>query len=144
MHRTLLAELGARAIYGHLARFSRDHDLERVLLELRSEEQRQVEGVSALIEALGGRPQRRSLRRWLLAGLLAIVAALFGMRVALRVCCDAERTAARWYATYQSFFQARGQLELARRAARLGMTKHRHAEALATWIEHAPRRLTKS
>ena len=51
MKRTLLAELGAKAIYGHLASFSRDEDFERVLLELRADEEQQVAG--ARVEEAG-------------------------------------------------------------------------------------------
>ena len=144
MHSTLLAEFGARAIYGQLARLSRDAELAAVLVELRADEEQQVRGMQELIVELGGRPARRSLRRSALAGALALCGAILGPRVALRVCCEAERRASRWYAAYQSYFQAEGRLDLARRAAALGMTKHRHSEVLATWVEHAPRRLTKS
>jgi len=141
MRRTHLAELGARAIYGQLAALVRDAELKAVLRRLQLEEEDQVQGIAELIRGLGGRPVRRSRRRWLLAGVLALVGAVFGARLALRICCEAEKTASRWYATFQSWFQAQGRMDEARLASRLGVNKHRHAEILQTWIDHAPRRM---
>lgn len=140
MRRTLLAELGARAIYAQLAALTSDPELKSVLARLHQEEQQQVEGMRGLIEALGGRARRRSLRRAGLALGLALAGKLFGIRLALRVCQEAEGTASRWYATFQAWLEAHGHPEEARCAGRLGRVKVRHAEVLRTWIEHAPRR----
>ena len=112
MRRTLLAELGARAIYGQLAAMTRDEELTRVLERLRAEEVDQI----------------------------AELTRIFGVRFALRICCDAERTAARWYATFRTWLLEQERDDLALACDRLGLNKHRHAEILSTWIEHAPRR----
>lgn len=140
LRRTLLAEFGARAIYGQLAVLTRDPELRNVLRRLRAEEVQQVEELRAVFAALGFRARRRSFRRWCLAGMLATFAAIFGVRFALRICADAERTASRWYATFRTWLIEAGELELAETCGRLGTNKHRHGEILATWIEHAPRR----
>jgi len=140
LRRTLLAEFGARAIYGQLAALTRDDELTKVLRRLQAEEVEQVRELRAVFAALGLRARKRSFRRWCLAGSLATFAAVFGVRFALRICCDAERTASRWYATYRTWLFEAGQLELAETCGRLGLNKHRHAEILSTWVEHAPRR----
>ena len=140
MRRTLLAEFGARAIYGQLAALTKDAELSQVLAQLQVEEVEQVRELRRVFDALGFRARKRSLRRWCLAAVLAMFGALFGVRFALRICCAAERTASRWYATFRTWLHEAGRNDLADACGRLGMNKHRHAEILSAWIEHAPRR----
>ena len=80
LQRALLAEIGARSIYGWLARFVRDRELRQVLARFQEEEMAQIEQLERVLAALGERPRRRGLRRRLLAAALAFTVPLVGSR----------------------------------------------------------------
>lgn len=140
MHRALLAEVGARSIYGWLARLVRDAELRQVLARFHEEEERQIAELRGVMGELGSRPPRRGLRRRMMAAVLAFSVPVVGSRPALRICEEAEGTAARWYAHFRDLLDAAGQRELAARCNRLATTKLRHAQALEAWVRNAPRR----
>ena len=135
MRRALLAEFGARAIYGQLARVVHDDVLVDVLTRMREEEGLQIERLRALMIALGARPRRRSLRRRLLAAALAYTTPIFGRRFALRTCHEAENTASRWYAQYREYLARCGEQAHAQTCGELSLIKLRHAQALLAWLE---------
>jgi rubrerythrin len=134
MRRALLAEFGARAIYGQLARVVRDPELTDVLLRLHEEEALQIERLRALMSALGARPRTRSLRRRLLAACLAYTTPVLGCGFALRTCHEAETTASRWYAQYREYLAGCGEPAHANVCAELSLVKLRHAQALLAWV----------
>jgi demethoxyubiquinone hydroxylase (CLK1/Coq7/Cat5 family) len=140
LHRALLAEIGARSIYGWLARFVRDRELRQVLARFQEEEVTQIDRLSRVLTALGERPTRRGLRRRFLAAALACTVPVIGSRPALRICEEAEGTAARWYAHFRELLDGRGRRELAQACNELATTKLRHALALQAWVRNAPRR----
>ena len=140
MKRALLAELGARAIYRRLARLARDPELVRVLAGFAHEEERQIELLRASLASLGARAARSSLRRTLLAEALAWTGPIVGTRPALRICLEAEGSAARSYAHFQEHLASLGEREAALACGELALTKRRHAQALHAWVENAPRR----
>jgi hypothetical protein len=139
MRLALLAELGARSVYARLGRRARGKELVKVLAGLHAEQVEQVERLRRLVVELGGRAPQRSRRRALAAALLCWASYLLGVRFALRVCCDAETTVARWYGQYAQYLAAHEQLDAARRCEDLALTKRRHAQVLATWVEHGAR-----
>ncbi|MCE9596019.1 MAG: hypothetical protein K8S98_17660 [Planctomycetes bacterium] len=134
----LLAEFGARAIYKALARYTHDEALIDMLVELRHEQDGVIARVQALVKELGGRPKRKSLRRIVLANLLALWAWPISVRLPLRVCTDAEETRARWYGHFQEHFSALGHGRLAAECHDLHLIKARHARSLQTWTDYLP------
>lgn len=140
MRLALLAELGARAVYERLGRRVRGKELAKVLSGLHAEEVDQVARLRGLLLELGGRAPERSRRRTLTAALLCLLSYPLGVRFALRVCCDAEATVARWYRQYAQYLAANDLLAAARRCEDLALTKRRHAQVLQTWVEHGARR----
>ena len=136
MRLALLSEIGARSAYDHLRGRVRDGDLEGLLARLNQEGAENVERLSALIRELGGLPPRTSLRRRILARLLAASTPIVGLRIVLRVCLNAEETVARWYGEYAHFLAALGQTTRARTCEQLRQVKLAHASALSAWITH--------
>jgi len=134
MRLALYSELGARAIYADLARLTRDAELRGVLEGLVLEQQAQLERISSVMQALGARPPLRSLRRRLLAGLLALTAPLVGRRLVLRICAQAADKAARWHAYFQLCLLHAGLDEHAAACAHLSETRRRHARVLDAWV----------
>lgn len=135
----LLAEFGARAIYGAIPRYTHDRALIDLLAKLRQEQDEILASVQALLRELGARPKRKSWRRVALANALALWAWPFSVRLPLRVCADAEETRARWYGHFQTYFLSVGDAQRAERCAELQLVKLRHAQALQAWVEHLPR-----
>ena len=133
MRRALLAEFGARAIYAQLARLSRDTVLADVLARMHEEEELQIESLRAIMLALGARPRRRSIRRWVLAALLAWTTPIIGTRFCLRTCRQAETTASRWYAQYGDYLSRCGEQAHAQACAQMSLVKYRHAQMLHAW-----------
>jgi rubrerythrin len=140
MRLALLAELGARAVYERLGRRARGKELVKVLAGLHAEEVEQVERLRGLLVELGGRAPLRSRRRAFTAALLCLASYPLGVRFALRVCCDAEATVARWYGEYAQYLAANDRADAARRCEDLALTKRRHAQVLQAWVEHGARR----
>ena len=83
LRRTLLSEIGARAVYDHIARRARDPELAGLAVELNEEGVDLVATVQELMRGMGGRPRRTSLRRRALARLLVQSTWLTGARPAL-------------------------------------------------------------
>jgi hypothetical protein len=138
LREALLAEFGARAIYKALARYTHDEALIDMLAELRKDQDGVIARVRALITAVGGCPKRKSLRRVVLANVLALWAWPISVRMPLRMCTDAEETRARWYGHFQEHFSMLGQGKLAAECGELYLIKVRHALSLQTWTEHLP------
>lgn len=131
----LRSELGASYVYPALARASRDTELASVLSELGRESAEQVRALQELVRGLGGRPARSRLRRLVAARVLALVSPLTGMRLPLRLCCDAEGTVSRWYAGYAAYFVRLGDEPRARACSDLSQAKYRHSILLRTWVD---------
>lgn len=137
MRLALLSEIGARAIYDHLARHVRDEVLRGVLVQLNHEGAEAVERLQGVIASLGARPKRTSLRRRALARVLALSSRVIGVRPVLRICLHAEQTVARWYSAYAHFLLRMGDEEPARTCGELERLKLRHAQVLGAWIQNA-------
>lgn len=135
----LLAELGARSIYGAIPRYTHDRALIDMLAKLRQEQDDVIARVQALLRDLGRRPKQKSWRRVVLANLLAAWAWPFSVRLPLRVSAEAEETRARWYGHFQQYFEALGQRARADTCGGLQLVKIRHAQALQAWVEHLPK-----
>ena len=88
----LLSEIGARAVFDHIARGSRDAELGRMAESMNREGIDLVARVQELIREMGGRPRRTSFRRRALARLLVHGAPVLGPRRVLRIVRDAEPT----------------------------------------------------
>ena len=140
MHRALLAEFGARALYRALPRVCRDASLRELLRQFAADEDEQIRVLRSVIADLGGRPPRKSTRRWVLANVLAGASLVIGVRPALRLCEEAEGTAGRWYVRFQHALAGRGETEAAQRLAGLGTVKQRHGRVRRTWVAHGGRR----
>ena len=140
MRRAHLAELGARALYGWLARLGRDAELRRLMEGLEDEEAQQVERLVVLMRALGERPRQTSRRRRVVSALLAFSTPLFGARPVLRLCEEAEGTASRWYAHFAEHFRLTGAADAAATCHSLSQIKAHHAQALRAWVDNAPHR----
>jgi hypothetical protein len=139
MRRALRSEHGAAYMYRLLRPVARDPELARVLAEMEREERELIVALRELMGRLGARTRPFSVRRTA-GSLLTLGAALvLGRRFALRLCLDAELTVCRWYGEYQAFLASLGYLDAAERLGSLMTTKHRHAQILETWIEHAGR-----
>jgi hypothetical protein len=139
MDDALLSEIGARAIYLHLARRYRRDDFQSLLLRLNEEGAESIARLQALMRDMGGRPRRTSLRRRVLARALAMLSSVFGLRFVLRICMDAEETVARWYAEYALFLMRLGEIERARTCEDLGRVKSRRAQTLSAWVTNLDR-----
>ena len=96
MHLALLAEFGAHAMYGFLARRSEDVELSSLLARFRTEEEEQIDRLRQLILALGGNPPTSSRRRRFAARLLYLATWFGGGRIAMWLCLESEETVARW------------------------------------------------
>jgi hypothetical protein len=140
MRRAHLAEIGARTLYGWLARLARDAELRRLMAGLEEEEALQVERLQALMRGLGAAPRRTSRRRRAVSTLLAWSTSVFGSRPVLRLCEEAEGTASRWYAHFAQHFLLSGAADAAATCHGLAQVKARHAQALRAWVDNAPRR----
>ena len=134
MHRALLAEFGAHAVYGYLPRRTADAELSHLLGGFREEEEQQIERLRGLILALGGRPPVRSARRRFAAWLLYLSTWVGGRRLALRLCLESEETVSRWYAHYAAHLGEAGFADHARTCGSMSVTKRRHALALQAWV----------
>ncbi|MBM3989694.1 MAG: hypothetical protein FJ298_01670 [Planctomycetes bacterium] len=130
----LRAERGALAAYRRLAGYVRDAELARVLATFVEDEQRQIEELLATTRALGIEPVRPSLRRALLAELLAATVWLGARHMVLRLCLDAEETRARWYGHLGAFLREQGEPRFDASFARMARLKLQHARALGAWV----------
>lgn len=140
LRRALRAELGARTLYGWLARLGGRRELRSLMAGLVEEEGAQVEELLGLLESLGERPRRWSFRRSLASWALACSTLVFGTRPVLRLCEEAEGTASRWYAHIAEHFARTGAVEEARRTNAMALLKSHHASALKAFVDHGPRR----
>lgn len=136
LDRALLAEFGAEEIYGRLSRTVRDEELARVLSGLAHDELEQLTLVREVVLELGATPRDHGRRRRWLARALAALRPLLGQRLVLRVCADAERTRAVWYARFAQHFVRIGRPALAERCGRAASTAARHGDALDAWVAH--------
>lgn len=134
LRRALLAEFGARAIYARLAKSVRDQELARLLQELCVEQHEQVRAAASLFEVVRRQPPRDSLRRRVLAHVLASLRPVLGQRVVLRICADAERTRSGDYARLSELFARTGALAPAQTARECCTRAARHADALDAWV----------
>lgn len=132
----LLSEFGACAIFGDLARRSRDPQLALLLAQLRGEQEQHVSELRQVMAGLGLRPRSSSRRRRVLAWLLAAARPLVGQRLVLRLCAQAADQAARALATAQQCLRAPGQVSAASACGRLSERRRRHALALSAWVEN--------
>lgn len=134
MRLALYSEFGARAVYGLLARRTKDVELAEVLAAFQQEEREQIERLRDVIGELGGRAPRRSLRRSFMARLLYWATFLGATRLALRTCYESECTVLRWYHGYAGYLAAIELLGPARACEALALTKERHARILEAWV----------
>jgi rubrerythrin len=140
LSRAYAAELGARALYGWLARIVPDAELRRLMGGLEEEEQQQIARLTALMGALDAPVPRTVWRRRAVSLLLAACTPVFGTRPVLRLCEEAEGTASRWYAHFAEHCRRSGAAEAAAACQSLSRTKAHHAQTLRTWVDNAPRR----
>ena len=134
LHLALLSEVGARSVCDHLRRIVRDAALDAVLARVNEEGATVVEEVQGLLRTLGAAPRRTSLRRRVLARLLASSARVLGPAPVVRIAQDASAKVARWYLQYAWFLAGHGALEEARTCQRLAATKRLHADSLAAFV----------
>lgn len=134
MRLALLGEYGAEEAYRALARRAPEGELRDLLGRLVEEERAQAERLVVLMRTLGGKPPRGSLRRRLAARLLVGATFLTGPRLALRVCREAELTAARWYREYANHLARTGEFGAARECEDLRAVKERHARLLGPFV----------
>jgi len=137
LHGTLLSELGARAIYGDLARRCKDPELTRLLELLREEQDEQVRELCEVMRALGLRPPQSSARRRVLAWLLAAARPVVGQRLVLRLCAQAADRAARSHATFQHCLREMDHEAGASLCGRMSERRRRHAFSLEAWVQNA-------
>lgn len=135
----LLSEIGARAVFDHIARRAGDEELKAVARELNDDGIALVESVQELIRSMGGKPRRTSFRRRALARVLVYGAPITGPRSALRLIKHAEETVARWYARYAMFLVQIGDHERAQAFEDLRATKERHAQIIGAWVNNIGR-----
>jgi len=135
----LLSEIGARAVFDHIARRASDPALAALAREMNLEGERIVAEVRALIIDLGARPRHTSFRRRALARLLVHGAPVIGVRRVLRLVRDAEATVARWYAEYAHFLLSIGDAARAERFDALRAAKERRAGNLGAWVDNIVR-----
>ena len=139
MNYALLSEIGARSIYDHLGRRTRDEALGSVLGNFNCDGAEAIERLRALMIGLGANPPRTSLRRRVLARGLAATSGLTGTRLVLRICLNAEETVARWYAQYAIYFGESGDGERTRVCEELAASKRLHAQVLEAWVQNLRR-----
>ncbi|HVS18954.1 MAG TPA: hypothetical protein VMT18_10170 [Planctomycetota bacterium] len=137
LQRALLAELGARAIFGDMARRSPDAELARLLERLREEQCEQVDELRGVMQSLGLAPRSASARRRALAWLLAAAWPHVGRRLVLRLCAQAADRAARAHATFQLCLRELGAEDGASVCGRLSERRRRHALSLEAWVQNA-------
>jgi rubrerythrin len=137
LHGTLLSELGARAIYGDLARRCGDAELARLLELLREEQDQQVRELREVMRSLGLRAPESSARRRVLAWLLAAARPIVGQRLVLRLCAQAADRAARAHATFQLCLRELGHEAAAALCGRMSERRRRHAFSLEAWVQNA-------
>lgn len=135
----LLSEIGARAVFDHIARRARDPQLAAMATSFNREGIDFVSNVQDLLRSMGVRPRRTSLRRRALARALVMSAPVIGPRRVLRIIRDAERTVARWYAEYALFLVRAGDGERARAFEEMREHKERRANALSAWVDNLVR-----
>ncbi|MEL6430491.1 MAG: hypothetical protein AAFU73_07360 [Planctomycetota bacterium] len=135
----LLSEIGARAVFDHIARRASDPDLAGLAAEMNREGIELVQEVQDLLRTLGVRPRRTSFRRRALARFLVHGSPILGVRRVLRVIRDAEITVSRWYAEYALFLLRLGEVELAERFEALRAAKVRRAGNLSAWVDNVAR-----
>ena len=140
----LLSEIGARAVFDHIARRNKDPELMGLAGEFNREGIELVSEVQALMRALGARPRTTSFRRRALARVLVHGSPVIGVRRVLRVIRDAEATASRWYGEYALFLLKLGEVELAERFDALRAAKNRRAGALGAWADNVVRGARRS
>lgn len=140
----LLSEIGARAVFDHIARRARTDDLAGLAGELNREGIEIVTRVQGLIREMGGRPRKTSFRRRALARGLVHGARISGARPVLRLIRSAEETVARWYAQYALFLVRIGDHERARAFDELRTLKERRAMILGAWVDNLARRHDRS
>ena len=136
MKLALLSEIGARSIYDHLGRRAGNGELRRVLVHLNETGAERVARLRELMQGLGARPRRTSLRRRALARGLALGSRLIGIRPVLRICMNAEETVGRWYAEYALFLARLDDRERARVCEELSQAKRRNAQMLGAWVHN--------
>jgi len=140
----LLSEIGARAVYDHIARRAKDPDLSAMAEGMNREGIDLVARVQELIRGMGGKPRRTSFRRRALARVLVHGAPILGVRRVLRVIRDAEQTVGRWYAEYAVFLMRLGDEPRARAFEELRAQKERRAMALGAWADNIVRGAERS
>ncbi|MFT7676622.1 MAG: rubrerythrin [Planctomycetota bacterium] len=140
MHLALLSEFGARAIYDHMSRRTRNEKFKEVLVRLNNEGAETVRRLREVMASMGARPKRTSFRRRALARILAYVSLVSGPRPVLRLCHHAEETVSRWYAEYAIFLSKLGDLERAAEMQSLHGCKRMHAQEVLAWMELARHR----
>jgi hypothetical protein len=133
----LRAEFGARTLYARLARDPRDRELCAVLAAFAAEQHEQIAAVQRVLELSGATPARDSRRRRWLAAALAAARVVIGRRVILRICVDAERTRAVWYARFAEHYALTARLELAKLCQGCATRAARHADALGAWVTNS-------
>ena len=140
LRRTLLSEIGARAVYDHIARRARDPELAELAAELNREGVELVARVQELMRGMGARPRRTSFRRRVLARLLVQGTWITGARPALRIIRSAEETVSRWYGDYAVFLLKLGDQERAAAFEELRLTKSRRSLILGAWVDNLTKR----
>ncbi len=130
----LRSEYGARVAYTRLARLTRDPALAGVFATFVEDERRQIDELVATMRALGIEPCRPSLRRRVLAEVLAWGSLIGGRGLALRTCLDAEETRARWYGHLAEFLHAAGERRFDASFQRMSLLKLHHAQTLGAWV----------
>ncbi|MBL8859121.1 MAG: hypothetical protein JNL28_11480 [Planctomycetes bacterium] len=131
----MLAEFGARSIYGCLSKRMRDAELRQVIVEFHEEESQIIAKVQRLLALCGARSvPSRSRRRAFMSWVLALSSRGRADSLALRSCHDAELTVARWYSEYARYLGQVGARAEARTCEELAQTKIRHARILEAWM----------
>jgi hypothetical protein len=136
MQSALRSEFGAYSLYLVLPLLARNLELRALLRQLRREQRDQIEGLRGLIVTLGGQAPRSRWTRAVAAWALFLATPVLGLRFALRICSEAERTVSRWYFEYAIHLAERGYLDSAQRCRELGETKHIHATRLSAFVNH--------
>jgi len=135
MRTTLLAEFGARAIYGFLSERTADPELAGVLARCHEDEDTLVEGLTRLMRELGiRRVPSGSRRRTVLAWCVAVASRRQRRSLALRLCLDSEEKLGRSYSSYAEYLLRSGAVDLARRCEELAQIKLQHARILSAWV----------
>jgi hypothetical protein len=135
VRRALMAEIGARSIYAPLEGRMRDPELSRVLASFRDDEDGLIDGVRALLVAVGAKrgPEESFTRAWI-GWMLAVCSRGRNSALALRLSHDSECTMARRYHELSIRFARAGHVEHARACDGFAQVKQRHARVLEAWI----------